>query len=377
LLRELASKQIWREKCKDDLETSSGLPNGGTTPQQAGLASKGGPGKKVGATSSRPGRPHRDNPPEQFNTPRKRGRTASKVARPKGGRSGGDEALAAAAKDATSQANGLKDALREQANETREAYLANRDLKYDLTCVQEDLKRAQAVLGQRKNAVDLLHEQKRKTFHCEWQDETEASTLSFWLLVVICPAIFLFLAFYLDQFESLLCWPWAIVSMIYQVAAVFADRYICAKRGYRTMFCERVTHSYTSMTTQDWDEADRRADSMSLRELKHVNARYSVIAYRKTLNGVLLNTDKFGKRTNAPNILLISHELLAQLTTPNVMLTDEASVVRDRLAAAVKSIHTVNVDKELYQHGADVARNTMLVAEGLWMQIQQTRPQGF
>jgi len=313
----------------------------------------------------------------QFNTPRKRGRTASKAARPKGGRSGGDEALAAAAKDATSQAAGLRDALREQANETREAYLVNRDLKYDLTCVREDLKQAQKILGQRKSAVDLHHEQKRKTFHCEWQDETEASTLSFVLLVVCCPAIFVMLAFYLDQFESLLCWPWMIASMIYQVAAVFADRYICAKRGRRAVFCERVTHSYTSMTTQDWDEADRRADSMSLRELKHVDAQYSVIAYRKTLNGVLLNTDKFGKRTYAPNLLLISHELLAQLTTPNVMLTDELLVVRDRLAASVKTIHTVNIDKELYQHGEDVARNTLLVAEGLWMQIQQTRPQGF
>lgn len=185
------------------------------------------------------------------------------------------------------------------------------------------------------------------------------------------------MAVYLDQFEYLMCWQCVVAGLLYQVAAVFADRYLCAKRGYRSKFCERTTHSYSSMTNKDWDDVDRRADAMSLRELKHVNARYSVVAYRKTLNGVLLNTDTFGKRTGVPDYLLISHELLAQLTTPNVMLTDEPLVLRDRLLASVKTTHTVNLDKDLYQQGEDVAGNTVEVAQGLWYQNRQARTRCF
>jgi len=131
------------------------------------------------------------------------------------------------------------------------------------------------------------------------------------------------------------------------------------------------------MTNKDWDDADRRADAMSLRELKHVDARYSVVAYRKTLNGVLLNTDIFGQLTGVPDFLLISHELLAQLNTPNVMLTNDPLVVQERLLTSVKSIHTVNIDKDLYQQGEDVAGNTVEVAQGLWYQNRQARTRCF
>jgi hypothetical protein len=275
------------------------------------------------------------------------------------------------------QADGLKDALREQAEETRIAQDANMHLRRDLTSVKDDLKQAEERLGGRRNAVDKIHDERRKNFHCQWQDGTAEATLTFWLFVLVFPAIFISVAVYLEQFESLMCWQWMVASMLYQVAAVFADRRLCALRGYRSKFCERTTHSYSSMTNQDWDDVDRRADAMSLRELKHVDARYSVLAYRKTLNGVLLNEDTFGKRTGAPDYLLISHELLAQLTTPNVMLTDDSLVLRDRLLASVKTTHTVNVDKDLYQEGEDVAGNTLEVAQGLWYQNRQARTRCF
>jgi len=243
--------------------------------------------------------------------------------------------------------------------------------------VQEDLKQAEQRLGDKRNRIDQYHDDQRKAFHCQWQDETAEATFTFWVFVLILPAIFIGMAVYLEQFECLICWQCVVASMLYQVAAVFADRYLCAKRGYRSKFCERTTHSYSSMTNVDWDDVDRRADAMSLRELKHVDARYSVVAYRKTLNGVLLNEDTFGKRTGAPDYLLISHELLAQLTTPNVMLTEDALVLKDRLLVSVKTTHTVNMDKDLYQQGKDVAGNTVEVAIGLWYQNRQARKRCF
>jgi len=72
----------------------------------------------------------------------------------------------------------------------------------------------------------------------------------------------------------------------------------------------------------------------------------TAVAYRKTLNGVLLNEDTFGRRTGVPDYLLISHELLAQMTTPNIMLTEDPLVLKDRLLVSVKTTHTVNIDKK-------------------------------
>jgi len=370
------------EKCKDEPETASGRPYGGTTRKQAMSVSPRNSGRKGGERSPPPGKRttgKRDNPPLDY-SPKvyKSGNPRVKGAGNRSGPArGGDKAVAVASREAVAQADGLKDALREQAEETRVAQDANMHLRRDLTSVQEDLKQAEEKLGGRRNAVDKLHNKRRKHFHCQWQDETTRSILTFVLFVVICPVIFVGLAVYFDVFESLLCWQWMAASMLYQVAAVCADRRICAKRGYRSLFSERTTHSYSSMTNQDWDDVDRRADAMSLRELKHVDARYSIVAYRKTLNGVLLNEDTFGKRTGAPDYLLISHELLAQLTTPNVMLTDDPLVVKDRLLASVKTTHTVNLDKDLYQEGEDVAGNTMEVAQGLWYQNRQARTRCF
>jgi len=376
-----SSPKKW-EKCKDEPETASGKPRGGTTSKQAKSVSPRSSGRKGGEKSPPPGKKtqgKRDNPPLDHSPKTyKSGNPKVKGAGKRSGPArGGDKAVAVAVKDAVAQADGLKDALREQAEETRVAQDANMHLRRDLTGVQEDLKQAETKLGDRRNAVDKLHEKRRKHFHCQWQDETARSYITFVLFVVMLPAMFVGCAVYLDQFESLMCWQWMVASMLYQVAAVFADRRICAKRGYRSAFCERTTHSYSSMTNQDWDDVDRRADAMSLRELKHVDARYSILAYRKTLNGVLLNEDTFGKLTGAPDYLLISHELLAQITTPNIMLTDDALVLKDRLLVSVKTTHTVNLDKDLYQEGEDVAGNTMEVAQGLWYQSRQARTRCF
>jgi hypothetical protein len=365
-----------KEKCKDEPEESGPAQSGDTPPAES--RSKSRSVRKGGQKLSQSGRKTRDNPPEDF-SPRtyKSGNPRVKGAGKNGPARGGDKAVAYAARESVAQADGLKDALREQAEETRVAQDANMHLRRDLTSVKDDLKQAEERLGGRRNAVDKIHDERRKNFHCHWQDGTAEATLTFWLFVLVFPAIFVLLAIYLEQFESLMCWQWMAASMLYQVAAVFADRRLCALRGYRSKFCERTTHSYSSMTNQDWDDVDRRADAMSLRELKHVDARYSVLAYRKTLNGVLLNEDTFGKRTGAPDYFLISHELLAQLTTPNVMLTDDFLVLRDRLLASVKTTHTVNLDKDLYQEGEDVAGNTLEVAQGLWYQNRQARTRCF
>jgi len=250
-------------------------------------------------------------------------------------------------------------------------------LRRDLTSVKDDLKQAEEKLGLHRNAVSQKHDDKQKNFLCEWQDETEKAKLMFILLTVIVPVVWTWALVYVGMFPIWCNWQGVTAFVLYQIIAILADRHYCAMRGYRSVFSKRITHSYSSMTNVDWDDLDRRADTMSLRELKHVDARYSVLAYRKTLNGVLLNRDTFGELTGRPDYFLISHELLAQLTVPTVMLADDILVVKSRLTMSVKTMHTVNIDKYLYKEGDDVAGNTVEVALGLWSQNKQRRVRCF
>jgi len=362
-------RQKGREKCKDEPEDNGPAQSGGTSP----AGSRSNQGARGGYNTPPSGKNARNNPKDDW-TPRQRGPRSNWVKKG-GGKNGpsrgGDKAVAAAAQDAVSRADGLKDALREQHEETRVAEQANMHLRRDLTTVTDDLKRAEERLGLLRNRIDQRHDDKRRNFLCEWQDETGRAIALFLTLVCVVPAIFIFLMIYLQQVEELVCWQAVIAGLAYELIAVLADRYVCAKRGYRTVGTQRITHSFKAMTQEDWDFLDRRADVMSLRKLLHDNARYSVIAYRKSLNGVLLNTDKFGQRTGVPTYSMISHELLAQLTVPTVMYADDWKIVQDRLAVAAKTTHTVNVDCYLYQEGEDVARNTAKVALGLWHQSSQ------
>jgi len=367
-----------KEKCKDEPETAGPL-HGGATSRRAEWRSKSqnatvGNGKKLPHGGPQPNNPPLDHSPRTY----KSGNPRSKKAGSRSGPArGGDKAVAVAARDAVSQQDGLKDALREQAEETRVAQEANVHLRRDLTSVTDDLKCAETKLGMHRNAVSQIHVDKQKNFLCQWQDETKRATLMFILLTVVVPLAWMWMLIYVGMFLTWCSWQGVTASLLYQILAVLADRHYCAMRGYRSVFCKRITHSYSAVTQQEWDDIDRRADDMSLRELKHVNARYSVIAYRKTLNGVLLNRNTFGELTGAPDYLLISHELLAQITIPKIMLTDDVLVVRDRLLAAVKTTHTVNVDRDLFQEGEDVAGNTLEVAFGLWYQNRQRRTRCF
>jgi len=358
-----------KEKCKDESEGASRLISGDIPPAVL-RSSQGG---KVGRKSPPPGAKTRNNPPDDW-TPRQR-RPSSKGWVKSGGKNGptrgGTKAVAAAAQDATYQADGLKDALREQSEETRVAREANMHLHRDFMEAKISLADAERKLGLHRKRIDQRHADKIKNFHCSWQDETDRTYWRFIGLCCLIPCMFLSLCIYLQLIEELICWQFVAAGLTYQVAAVFLDRYLCAKRGLRTIFSKRTTHSFDALTQEDWDALDRRADVMSMRKLLHDDARYSVIAYRKSLNGVLLNVDKFGEHTGAPSYSMISHELLAQLTVPTVMYADDAEVVKGRLAIAAKTTHTVNIDCYLYQESEDVARNTAKVALGLWYQSSQ------
>jgi hypothetical protein len=179
-------------------------------------------------------------------------------------------------------------------------------------------------------------------------------------------------AVYLEVLEILMQWQVLLTILIYQVAAIYIDRTICTRRGYRSMFSARATHSYSTVDMQDWDTGDRRADTMSLRELKHMDAKYGVVRYQYTLNGVNVRRDTFGCLAEAAH-MLISFELLSQLTTPLVMLARDQETAWERMETSAKSTHTVNIDKDLFVASRDVVGNTLQVAHALWLQNRQAR----
>jgi hypothetical protein len=370
----MASKK-GKEKCKDEKERPEfGAKQYGTTLLE-GSQSKNPDSRKGGQKWSPTGAKKRDNPPEQWG-PRltKAGNPSPRRRNPgkNGPGRGGDKAYRVAVKDAVSDSDGLRDALHEQAEETRVAQDANMHLRRDLLDVQEDLKQADTELGRRRNYVDQIHSETRRNFRCEWQDETPISYALFILMVLLVPVLIVCAAVHLEMLEILFQWQVLLTLGIYQVAAVFIDRSICSKRGCRSLFSARATHSYSTVDMQDWDTDDRRADTMSLREMKHSDAKYGVVAYSHTLNGSNVRRDMFGRLAKAAH-MLISFELLSQLTTPLVMLARDQETAWERMETSAKSTHTVNIDKDLFVASRDVVGNTLQVAHGLWLQNHQAR----
>jgi len=313
----------------------------------------------------------RDNPPEDWSERTTRNGTPRRKAGKSGPARGGDRDYRVAVRDAVAQVEGLKDALREQTVEAQIAQDANMHLRRDLTAVQEDVKEAHERLGLRRNWVDHIHADARRNFQCKWADETPRAWLTLFILVILVPICHVLLAAYIDE-ELLTLWPLWIAELLYEGAAFYLDRYFCTKRGYRTLFSQRATHSYSTVDMQDWDDSDRRASTMSLRQLEHPDARYGIVKYTYTLNGINIRRDVFGK-LNEADLMLVSFELLSQLTTPLVMLSRDQNTAWERMETLAKSTHTVNVDKDLFVAGRDVVGNTIQVAHGLWLQNRQRR----
>jgi len=362
-----------KEKCKDEPETN-GPPRCGATSPAGGRShqKQGSDGRK----SRQPGK-QRDNPPDQWDTRNRKAKGPKAEWIQKGGGKngpsrGGAKAVAAAAADATSQATGLKDALREQVEETRVQEDTNRNLRRENLHVLEDNKDLKEKLGLRRNQVDEYHLDTRKNFKCKWADETPRAWALFVLLVFLVPLFIVALAFYLELVEVLMQWQMWLLLAIYEGVAIYFDRYVCTKRGYRTIFSERATHSYSSAGLIDWDLDDRRAAAMSLGDMKYADAKYGLVQYRHTLNGRNVRRDTFGKLKKA-DTMLMSYKLLSQLTTPMIMLARDQDTAWERMETSAKAMHAVNIDSELFTDGKDVVGNTLQIAHGLWLQARQAK----
>jgi len=367
------SSKKGKEKCKDEYEaTTSGPQQCGST-RLVGSPSQSPHTKKGGSRKPSNGAKMRDSPPQQW------GPRLTKAGNPKrrhpgksGPGRGGYRAVAAAAQDAQSQSSGLKDALREQADETRVAQEANMSLRRNLMEVQEDYKQAQEELGRRKNEIDEYHLDVRKNFLCRWADETAPAYGLLIALTLGLPLMIVAMAYALEILDVLMQFEVCYALTAYEVLAILIDRFVCTRRGFRSIFSKRATHSYSTTELVDWDTADRRADTMSLRELKHCDAQYGWVQYSHTLNGRNIRRNTFGDLAKA-DPMLISFELLSQITTPTIMLARDALTAWDRMEASAKSTHTVNIDKRLFTTGVNVVKNTLQVAHALWKQEHQAQ----
>jgi len=361
-----------KEKCKDEPEINGSQQCGATSPAAGRCQQKQG---RDGRKSPQPGN-QRDNPKEGWAAPKNRRKGPKPTWAPKGGKNGptrgGDKAVAAAAADATSQALGLKDALREQAEETRVQEDTNRNLRRENFQILEDLKEKEKALGLRRNQVDDYHLDTRKNFACKWADETPRAWALFVLLVFLVPLSIVALAFYLELEEILIQWQLWLLFVLYEGDAIIFDRYVSTKRGYRAIFSARATHSYSSVELVDWDLDDRRAAAMSLGEMKYADAKYGLVQYNHTLNGRNVRRDTFGKLAKA-DTMLMSYKLLSQLTTPMIMLARDQETAWDRMECSAKAMHAVNIDSELFTDGKDVVGNTLQIAHGLWLQSRQAK----
>jgi hypothetical protein len=128
---------------------------------------------------------------------------------------------------------------------------------------------------------------------------------------------------------------------------------------------------YTVLEYVDGDAEDRRADSMSLQELKHMDAQYAMVRV-----GI--------KTQDIPPLykneeMLVSLELMAQIMAADTICTEVTDAeMYSRLLHRARTCHTVNINRYLSLNGGiDVVGNTCRLAFALWSDRKSNTVQDF
>jgi hypothetical protein len=128
---------------------------------------------------------------------------------------------------------------------------------------------------------------------------------------------------------------------------------------------------YTITEYIDGDEADVRADSMSLQELKHMDAQYAMVRVgikTQDLPPLYKNEE-----------MLVSLELMAQIMAADTICTEVTDPeMFSRFLHRARTCHTVNINKYLSLNGGiDVVGNTCRLAFALWSDRKSNTVQDF
>lgn len=147
---------------------------------------------------------------------------------------------------------------------------------------------------------------------------------------------------------------YATISVAMAVSAILWSFFSRLYHGSWYNFEEVMLKFVRNVPTDDLK--DLRPDSNSLQELKHKDPR-------------LIEVSVYSVEKDASVVLVVSAELLAQLTAPRYMtLGLRESQVWDRLVRGAETNQTVNQDRYRSMIGQNVSMNTALVALYLWRQ---------
>jgi len=277
--------------------------------------------------------------------------------------------LTAAFADLQAQEKGARDALVEISADRDEAAKA-------VVYLTRDLKESTRKVEIYEASIEAAHKKWANAFEATWSEDAPKSYLYLWCLVPALLFWALILWVNLEDFLADLEWvidhddariQFAVLcQIVYCMCTWWAvDRYLTSC-GKRNLLSPRIRHCYAAVCLTDYLHDDLRADSMSMTEIKHANAIYGLVEYTIRLNGRLINKDYWGELTNRPGQMLISMELLAQLSTPTCMQSTDELTTQKRLESFAKSHHAVNLDKYLSWKKHDVVGNTTTVALGIW-----------
>jgi hypothetical protein len=282
---------------------------------------------------------------------------------------GADAKLKAAFNDLQAQEKGTRDALAEISADKDVAEKANISLRREL---QENTLKLEAF----ETSMQAEHRKWAQNFVATWEEDAPKSYL--YLYALIPALLFWALILWVNLEDCLADLEWVInhddarlqVALFFQyvychVTWWVINRYITSC-GMRNLFSPRIKHEYRMVSLTNYTHPDLRADSMAMSDLKHANAIYGLVEYAIRLNGRLINKDIWGKLTCQPGQMLISMELLAQLSTPTCMQSIDEKTTQARLQSFAKSSHFTNIDKYLSWKKHDVVGSTVTVALGIW-----------
>lgn len=243
-----------------------------------------------------------------------------------------------------------KDLVKQLTNDNQTALAENTKLTKELG----DAK-AKVIAIETATSVDIstrIHD-----FKCTYKTKVPMKMKWFISIGLLVLAFFLrtmaekfeLLSFYLDTLTVILCF-------VGSLGVSYVIMYF--------ILCRHVTHHWKFLRVFNHDHFDRRADNISLGELKHLKPEYAEVSLIQRQGPFKLLDAKF----------IISFEVLSQLLDAAVLsLSSPSDVVWDRIQRRSSSLHSVSVDRYLSIAGIHAVQDSCLVAYAIYRQMMQGR----
>nr|QDH90160.1 MAG: hypothetical protein H3RhizoLitter151145_000002 [Riboviria sp.] len=261
---------------------------------------------------------------------------------------------------------------RTRESETRAIHLSRENEALEKLVAQHEADKAKRELIDEERLIKTLDKVNGLNVQHTW------FIPDYWKYYICCVSLFFVavVSLLLPIFTSHY-WMFLITIIVFALAVIYMLAYVPTQR-------KRYSYRFFSWLDPVLEHSkDLRADTSSLTEMRH-SAKYARFIFRDYgFNPLLHSMQAFinlvrGKTTKgdwkSSIELIVSVELLAQITTPECMsLVATEEIAWQKIYAKARTLQSVNINRYLSASGVNVVQDTCLLAHALYLQQWESR----